>query len=124
MPNTTLTYDIQRINLFDSFEASRRGKDDYNLQAFHVEESIKEIVFDSSVSPIIFSLHCVSLLQPATSWLWVLGPYLAPLTAHLSVRSSLFVTPWKSLTSRHAGNIPQWTTKTASTLTSTLNTPP
>lgn len=26
MPNTTLTYDIQRINLFDSFEASRRGK--------------------------------------------------------------------------------------------------
>lgn len=27
MPNTTLTYDIQRINLFDSFEASRKGKD-------------------------------------------------------------------------------------------------
>ena len=26
MPNTTLTYDIQRINLYDSFEASRRGK--------------------------------------------------------------------------------------------------
>lgn len=26
MPNTTLTYDIQRINLFDGFEASRRGK--------------------------------------------------------------------------------------------------
>lgn len=25
MPNTTLTYDIQRINLFDGFEASRRG---------------------------------------------------------------------------------------------------
>ncbi|XP_073218674.1 glutamate receptor ionotropic, kainate 1 isoform X5 [Lepidochelys kempii] len=25
MPNTTLTYDIQRINIFDSFEASRRG---------------------------------------------------------------------------------------------------
>ncbi|KAF7251326.1 Glutamate receptor ionotropic, kainate 1 [Varanus komodoensis] len=25
MPNTTLTYDIQRINLFDSFEASRRA---------------------------------------------------------------------------------------------------
>ncbi|XP_078265024.1 glutamate receptor ionotropic, kainate 1 isoform X4 [Rhinoraja longicauda] len=25
MPNTTLTYDIQRINLYDSFEASRRG---------------------------------------------------------------------------------------------------
>lgn len=28
MPNTTLTYDIQRINLFDSFEASRRGNDE------------------------------------------------------------------------------------------------
>uniref|UniRef100_A0A8D0FKT5 Glutamate receptor n=1 Tax=Strix occidentalis caurina TaxID=311401 RepID=A0A8D0FKT5_STROC len=27
MPNTTLTYDIQRINLFDSFEASRRACD-------------------------------------------------------------------------------------------------
>lgn len=26
MPNTTLTYDIQRINLFDGFEASRRGR--------------------------------------------------------------------------------------------------
>lgn len=26
MPNTTLTYDIQRINMYDSFEASRRGK--------------------------------------------------------------------------------------------------
>lgn len=26
MPNTTLTYDIQRINLFDGFEASRRGE--------------------------------------------------------------------------------------------------
>lgn len=25
IPNTTLTYDIQRINLFDGFEASRRG---------------------------------------------------------------------------------------------------
>lgn len=26
IPNTTLTYDIQRINLFDGFEASRRGR--------------------------------------------------------------------------------------------------
>lgn len=26
MPNITLTYDIQRINLFDGFEASRRGR--------------------------------------------------------------------------------------------------
>lgn len=25
LPNTTLTYDIQRINIFDSFEASRKG---------------------------------------------------------------------------------------------------
>lgn len=25
LPNTTLTYDIQRINVFDSFEASRKG---------------------------------------------------------------------------------------------------
>lgn len=26
MPNATLTYDIQRINVFDGFEASRRGR--------------------------------------------------------------------------------------------------
>ena len=25
LPNTTLTYDIQRINIYDSFEASRKG---------------------------------------------------------------------------------------------------
>lgn len=31
MPNTTLTYDIQRINLFDSFEASRRGEKNHNV---------------------------------------------------------------------------------------------
>lgn len=34
IPNTTLTYDIQRINLFDGFEASRRGgthRDDTRL---------------------------------------------------------------------------------------------
>ncbi|KAK6305814.1 hypothetical protein J4Q44_G00245940 [Coregonus suidteri] len=31
MPNTTLTYDIQRINLFDSFEASRRVCDQLAL---------------------------------------------------------------------------------------------
>ncbi|XP_018410874.1 PREDICTED: glutamate receptor ionotropic, kainate 1 isoform X2 [Nanorana parkeri] len=31
MPNTTLNYDIQRINLFDSFEASRRACDQLAL---------------------------------------------------------------------------------------------
>ncbi|XP_017346423.1 glutamate receptor ionotropic, kainate 1 [Ictalurus punctatus] len=31
MPNTTLTYDIQRINMFDSFEASRRACDQLSL---------------------------------------------------------------------------------------------
>uniref|UniRef100_A0AAQ4RNT6 Glutamate receptor n=1 Tax=Gasterosteus aculeatus aculeatus TaxID=481459 RepID=A0AAQ4RNT6_GASAC len=31
MPNTTLTYDIQRINIFDSFEASRRACDQLAL---------------------------------------------------------------------------------------------
>ncbi|XP_064413496.1 glutamate receptor ionotropic, kainate 1 [Latimeria chalumnae] len=31
MPNITLTYDIQRINLFDSFEASRRACDQLSL---------------------------------------------------------------------------------------------
>uniref|UniRef100_A0A3Q4G0S5 Glutamate receptor n=1 Tax=Neolamprologus brichardi TaxID=32507 RepID=A0A3Q4G0S5_NEOBR len=46
MPNTTLTYDIQRINLFDSFEASRRGKD------LGLEEKIKEQWFhENNTSP-------------------------------------------------------------------------
>lgn len=37
MPNTTLTYDIQRINLFDSFEASRRGNYiNYYVSNIHV----------------------------------------------------------------------------------------
>nr|KAF6477605.1 glutamate ionotropic receptor kainate type subunit 1 [Molossus molossus] len=31
MPNVTLTYDIQRISLFDSFEASRRACDQLAL---------------------------------------------------------------------------------------------
>ncbi|XP_038658263.1 glutamate receptor ionotropic, kainate 1 isoform X3 [Scyliorhinus canicula] len=31
MPNTTLTYDVQRINLYDSFEASRRACDQLTL---------------------------------------------------------------------------------------------
>lgn len=26
LPNTTLTYDTQKINLYDSFEASKKGK--------------------------------------------------------------------------------------------------
>ena len=34
MPNTTLTYDIQRINLFDSFEASRRGNYFHTFKSF------------------------------------------------------------------------------------------
>lgn len=31
LPNTTLTYDIQRINVFDSFEASRKGETETGL---------------------------------------------------------------------------------------------
>uniref|UniRef100_A0A4W5LB06 Glutamate ionotropic receptor kainate type subunit 2 n=1 Tax=Hucho hucho TaxID=62062 RepID=A0A4W5LB06_9TELE len=31
LPNTTLTYDIQRINIFDSFEASRKACDQLSL---------------------------------------------------------------------------------------------
>lgn len=34
MPNTTLTYDIQKINLFDSFEASRRGNYFHTFKSF------------------------------------------------------------------------------------------
>ena len=34
MPNTTLTYDIQKINLFDSFEASRRGNYFHTCKSF------------------------------------------------------------------------------------------
>lgn len=44
MPNTTLTYDIQRINLFDSFEASRRGKDNFIPSFFYFGGLIWELI--------------------------------------------------------------------------------
>ncbi len=50
MPNTTLTYDIQRINLFDSFEASRRGKDD--LKSCFFENNNINNISNTSMSPI------------------------------------------------------------------------
>lgn len=34
LPNTTLTYDIQRINIYDSFEASRKGEWCENIKVF------------------------------------------------------------------------------------------
>ncbi|MGH0151703.1 UNVERIFIED_CONTAM: hypothetical protein FKN15_038689 [Acipenser sinensis] len=49
MPNTTLTYDIQRINLFDSFEASRRAK--FGLFAQPRREPALSKLCDSSCAP-------------------------------------------------------------------------
>ena len=43
MPNTTLTYDIQKINLFDSFEASRRGN------YFHTCKIVKDTEVGTSL---------------------------------------------------------------------------
>lgn len=123
MPNTTLTYDIQRINIFDSFEASRRGKDDLTSFALVLKTQLKRLITLLVIGYLLSPLH-VPLLQPATSWLWALARSLARLTVPPSVRCSPFATPWRSLTSRHAGNTPQWTTETASTSTSTRNTPP
>lgn len=45
MPNITLTYDIQRINLFDSFEASRRGKYFSTLQSIFGDKFAAQATF-------------------------------------------------------------------------------
>lgn len=37
LPNTTLTYDIQRINIYDSFEASRKGE--WKIRLLQSQES-------------------------------------------------------------------------------------
>ncbi|XP_016128427.1 glutamate receptor ionotropic, kainate 1-like [Sinocyclocheilus grahami] len=50
MPNTTLTYDIQRINLFDSFEASRRGGIFETLENEPI--SVEELAFKFAVTNI------------------------------------------------------------------------
>lgn len=70
MPNTTLTYDIQRINLFDSFEASRRGKE--ALVHFWKLSVSKKSIIDclwqeclSSWSFVIFSLSTFCFITSA-----------------------------------------------------------
>lgn len=50
MPNTTLTYDIQRVNLFDSFEASRRG--------IVVSLSLSVLILDCAVVLCRRALNC------------------------------------------------------------------
>lgn len=61
MPNTTLTYDIQRINLFDSFEASRRGN--YLNYCVHYIHGLYPIPFPTLIS---FSALLVSCAPTGT----------------------------------------------------------
>lgn len=48
LPNTTLTYDIQRINIYDSFEASRKGE--WPLLWFWLVQTSKSWTVKLSVS--------------------------------------------------------------------------
>lgn len=40
LPNTTLTYDIQRINIYDSFEASRKGEPGLSCRHLTISHNI------------------------------------------------------------------------------------
>uniref|UniRef100_A0A8D2N5F6 Glutamate receptor n=1 Tax=Zonotrichia albicollis TaxID=44394 RepID=A0A8D2N5F6_ZONAL len=60
MPNTTLTYDIQRINLFDSFEASRRGK--------YLNYCVSYIPAFSSVSAVQSICNALEVPHIQTRW--------------------------------------------------------
>lgn len=59
MPNTTLTYDIQRINLFDSFEASRRGK--HGLVQLPFLSMKNRVTHSFGVFSLYFLFHGISL---------------------------------------------------------------
>lgn len=113
IPNTTLTYDIQRINLFDGFEASRRG-------GTRRDRTVSSCLSHSRIqNNVIAPCHQCATSSPSGSW-----PCSGPLTAPRSALSSPSATLWRSLTSRPVGNTRRWTTKTPSSLTYTLNTPP
>lgn len=79
---------------------------------------------------ICLSCSCIqnNILAPchqcATSLPSGSSPCSGPLTVPRSAPSSPSAMLWRSLTSRPAGNTRQWTTKTPSSLTCILNTPP
>lgn len=113
IPNTTLTYDIQRINLFDGFEASRRGG------THRGQHSLVCLSHPCIQNNFIAPFHQCATSLPSGSW-----PCSGPLTVLRSAPSSPSATLWRSLTSRPVGNTRRWTTKTPSSLTYFLNTPP
>lgn len=71
MPNATLTYDIQRVNLFDSFEASRRGQTSAHAYfAFRAEVTyISHSFLPSCLHPVCdqLSLGVAAVFGPAHS---------------------------------------------------------
>ncbi|XP_048838239.1 glutamate receptor ionotropic, kainate 1-like [Brienomyrus brachyistius] len=64
MPNSTLTYDIQRINLFDSFEASRRACDQLALGV----AAIFGPSYSSSVSAVQSICNALEVPHIQTRW--------------------------------------------------------
>lgn len=50
LPNTTLTYDIQRINIYDSFEASRKGERPVLRLLLDGGDSVEEIKNGQSIN--------------------------------------------------------------------------
>lgn len=65
MSNTTLTYDIQRVNYFDSFEASRRGQNsDHVVSIYCGLDKSNDFTFIPSYNSIfifVTPLHLSSL---------------------------------------------------------------
>lgn len=72
LPNTTLTYDIQRINIYDSFEASRKGEwplvsDEILIGLEYKSRTVKIYVSCSSLACDQLSLGVVAIFGPSHS---------------------------------------------------------
>lgn len=111
LPNTTLTYDIQRINIYDSFEASRKGG---RAVCHNGWDGCAELFFHSSLSP-----PSRSPWQPATSCRWAWSRSSARRIARRQTLCSPSATRWRCRMSRCDGSTTPWTTGTPSTPTCT-----
>ena len=65
LPNTTLTYDIQRIHFHDSFEATKKG-----------ECAAPTILFLALWGMGLCLLSKVLKTYPVSGWVWGLEPFL------------------------------------------------
>lgn len=68
MPNTTLTYDIQRINLFDSFEASRRGLIHLHIWQTLLSKAADQFMHSLGIEPLNLVLQALWFAFELQEW--------------------------------------------------------